>query len=174
MIKKVLNLFTKEEAGKILEYYDQIVNEEIHEYVKSTIADGSGGDMYDPSTRDSEIKWLADDVQFAKYTVGCHLNWHNDVAFQYHDKRERYHTIIILLNDDFEGGEFEIIYKPFGVHPKEFTDKTNEQCINTNLKAGDCIVIPSGMYHRVKQVTKGTRFSITMWNTSKRHINKEK
>ena len=56
-------------------------------------------------------------------------------------------TIVILLNEDFEGGEFEVKdTKPL------------------NLKTGDCVMIPSLVSHRVKPITSGIRYSLTMWH----------
>ena len=52
----------------------------------------------------------------------------------------------IILNDEYEGGEFEFFAK------------------DTILsKRGTIIVFPSYMQHRVKPVTKGTRYSLVTW-----------
>jgi predicted 2-oxoglutarate/Fe(II)-dependent dioxygenase YbiX len=57
-------------------------------------------------------------------------------------------SIVGLLNDDFEGGEFVM----FG-HRK------------VELKAGDVLIFPSNFAwpHEVKTVTKGTRYSFVSW-----------
>jgi len=56
-------------------------------------------------------------------------------------------SMTIVLNEDYEGGEFEF-----------FSDK--------NLikeKMGTVIVFPSYMLHRVRPVTKKTRYSLVAW-----------
>ena len=57
-------------------------------------------------------------------------------------------SIVGLLNDDFEGGEFQL-----------FEDTT------ISLKAGDLLIFPSNFLypHRVLPVTKGTRHSYVSW-----------
>ena len=56
-------------------------------------------------------------------------------------------SILGVLNDDYEGGEFLVNDRDF------------------NLKQGDIILFPSCfMYpHEVKEVTKGTRYSFISW-----------
>mgnify|MGYP003307903561 FL=1 len=60
----------------------------------------------------------------------------------------------ILLNDDYEGGDFQ-----FATYAKEqceiITPEYNKQ--------GTVIVFPSDMEHRVLPVTKGTRYSLVTW-----------
>ena len=94
---------------------------------------------YKPKVRQTNVKFLANNIQFAKYTKGDHFDWHEDY--------NQINTIVILLNDDFEGGEFEV--------------KDTEPL---NLKTGDCVMIPSLVSHRVKPITSGIRYSLTMWH----------
>jgi len=56
----------------------------------------------------------------------------------------------LLLNDTFEGGEFEFNVSNFDVPILE-------------LVAGTIVVFPSYLIHRVKPVTKGIRRSLTVW-----------
>ena len=57
-------------------------------------------------------------------------------------------SFTVLLNDDFEGGEFEI----------HTTQKTVLE-----LKKKDVVVFHADTPHRVKPVTKGTRHSLVGW-----------
>ena len=95
---------------------------------------------YEPKVRQTNVKFLGNNIQFAKYTKGDHFDWHEDY--------NQIHTIVILLNDDFEGGEFEV--------------KDHNQPLN--LKTGDCVMIPSLVSHRVKPITSGIRYSLKMWH----------
>ena len=56
---------------------------------------------------------------------------------------------VLLLSDNFKGGEFEFGEGFMGNQPA--------------LKSGTLIVFPSFMVHRVKPVVKGIRHSITTW-----------
>ena len=56
----------------------------------------------------------------------------------------------LLLNDTFEGGEFEI-------------NLANEDTKVSELVIGSLIAFPSYVIHRVKPVTKGIRRSLTVW-----------
>ena len=117
--------------------------------------------------------------QFGKYKIGDKFDWHIDGEMCHHSVRKWNHpegkydisksgnayllnTVrkisgIILLNDDFKGGDFEV--KWFDPH-KVYTKKIE-------WKAGDCILFPSNVIHRVNPITEGTRYSITFWVTGK-------
>ena len=62
-------------------------------------------------------------------------------------------SMSVILNDNFEGGEFE------------FASYSKEQCTITAIpvRAGSIILFPSSMEHRVAPVTKGTRYSLVVW-----------
>ena len=54
----------------------------------------------------------------------------------------------IILNSNFEGGDFEM---------RELENKV------PRLEEGSIIVFPSFMEHRVVSVTKGIRYSLVVW-----------
>ena len=64
-------------------------------------------------------------------------------------------SMSIILNDDFEGGEFQ------------FAEYKNKECTITTVpeksSLGTIIVFPSGMEHRVAPITKGLRYSLVAW-----------
>jgi len=90
---------------------------------------------------------------FHRDGVGCHMAKYNtpDNSF-YHDKVRKL-SMTILLNDSFEGGQFE------------FASYSKEDCTITpiEMKRGYVVVFPSHMEHRVAPVTKGTRYSLVCW-----------
>lgn len=88
-------------------------------------------------------------VQFAKYAVGDHYNWHADTHLLAASPVSRKITSICLLShkDEFEGGILEI----------EGYNKTIE------LDYGSVIAFPSVLRHRVSPVTRGERRSATCW-----------
>ena len=87
-------------------------------------------------------------VQFAQYDEGHHYTWHTDTFALSGKPEDRKVTIVALLNDEFQGGDFEIrLYKDYKVP----------------LKKGSMVAFPSILEHRVTPITQGTRYSATMW-----------
>ena len=68
--------------------------------------------------------------------------------------RVRKLSMTILLNDDYEGGDFQ-----FATYAKEQCEVVTPEY----NKQGTVIVFPSDMEHRVLPVTKGTRYSLVTW-----------
>jgi PKHD-type hydroxylase len=58
-------------------------------------------------------------------------------------------SVTLLLNDNFDGGQFE------------FFDLEKEH--QPKMTAGTLIVFPSFMVHRVTEITKGVRNSLVCW-----------
>lgn len=80
-----------------------------------------------------------------------YYNWHTDTFFgENKDKHlQRKLSLTLLLNDDFEGGEFSIRYQ-------------DEEEIIPCVK-GSMILFPSFILHKVKPVTRGIRKSLVVW-----------
>jgi PKHD-type hydroxylase len=76
------------------------------------------------------------------------------------NKKIRKLSVSVLLSDpkDFKGGEFEFDFRNHD--PK---DKENKQVAKELNKKGSMIVFPSFIWHRVKPVTKGVRYSLVLW-----------
>lgn len=89
-------------------------------------------------------------IQFAAYGEGHHYDWHVDNFPLCGAQQDRKVSAVCLLNDpeEFEGGEFQIRLYGDYVAP---------------LKKGSVIAFPSILQHRVTPVTKGIRYSATMW-----------
>jgi predicted 2-oxoglutarate/Fe(II)-dependent dioxygenase YbiX len=91
----------------------------------------------------------ANQCDYLKYDVDGHYYAHVDTFIKPDDVECRKLTVLMFLNDDFEGGKLflqnghEKIYPPQG--------------------AGTCLVFPSFMLHGVEPVTKGIRRSIVTW-----------
>lgn len=90
----------------------------------------------------------AERVQFAEYGPGHHYTWHTDTFTLSGAPEDRKVTVVCLLNDAFEGGDFEVrLYNDY----------------KAPLKKGSMIAFPSILEHRVTPVSEGTRYSATMW-----------
>ena len=99
-----------------------------------------------------DLEQFDDKIKVTKYDELQQYGWHIDQA-ELKDTNDlpRKLSITLLLNDDFEGGELEI-YNP-----------VDQKTIPVPMKAGSYCVFPSWVVHRVKPVTKGTRYSLVAW-----------
>jgi PKHD-type hydroxylase len=79
---------------------------------------------------------------------GGHYDWHEDRC-DVGIAMNRKISGSLILNDNYEGGEFELFDTP----PLE------------KLKRGDIILFPSFKGHRVNRVSKGERWSLVFWVT---------
>jgi len=94
-------------------------------------------------------------LQYSEYGVGGEYGWHRDI----HDKPYpnglvRKVSFSTILNDDFEGGEFDI-------ETKNPADKKRYDTFDN--KKQNTIIFPSHMWHRVRPVKSGVRKSIVGW-----------
>ena len=90
-----------------------------------------------------------EDVQLTRYNKGDYYDFHMDGngVTETEDGKVRKMSMSIILNDDYEGGEFEF-----------FGDKDKPK-----NGIGTVIVFPSYFVHRVNPVTKGIRYSLVAW-----------
>jgi hypothetical protein len=103
-----------------------------------------------------EFKWFGgwagySAIKFIRYSVNHKMYEHCDHAHDLFDGERKGVPVLSLigvLNDDYEGGEFIM-----------FGDKQIE------LDGGDLIVYPSTFLypHRVEPITKGVRYSYVSW-----------
>ena len=107
----------------------------------------------------SGLRYDIDEVetlQVAKYGEGGHYDFHVD-SFSSHKwaigGKVRKISMTIQLNEDYEGGEFEIVRCREGK-----LDLTT-----LSRGRGSIILFPSCLEHRVKPVTRGVRYSLVAW-----------
>ena len=94
-------------------------------------------------------------LQYTTYneTDEGRYDWHMDMIMETRlDHGEtRKLSLTLLLNDDFEGGEFQL------------NRGREEHALTLPAKRGRAFIFPSFMIHRVKPITKGTRKSLVAW-----------
>jgi PKHD-type hydroxylase len=112
----------------------------------------------------------SESCQFTKYGLNQHYDWHCDSWTEpYKDPPWRkglirkLSAIVALSNSsEYVGGdlEFDLRYqeKPKIVICKELKNK------------GSMVVFPSFVWHRVKPVTEGTRYSLVAWNLGQPYV----
>lgn len=98
--------------------------------------------------------------QFLRYDVGDHYDKHNDSESYVKGKLKRVVSrdisLLLYLNDDYEGGELEFTKLQLTIRPKK----------------GMLIAFPSyeEFEHKVHPVTKGTRYTIVSWIETEKRI----
>lgn len=91
-------------------------------------------------------------ISLNRYNVGSRMKNHYDHIHSLFDGKDKgipVLSIVGLLNDDFEGGDF-IFWENY----------------NLNLKKGDILIFPSLFFysHNVQEILRGTRYSIVCWS----------
>jgi len=86
--------------------------------------------------------------EFLMYDVKGKYETHVD-TFHKLSNETRKLTILVFLNDDFEGGKFYIANGHERLYPEQ--------------KKGTVLIFPSFMPHGVEPITKGVRYSIVTW-----------
>jgi predicted 2-oxoglutarate/Fe(II)-dependent dioxygenase YbiX len=91
----------------------------------------------------------ANQCDYLKYDKEGHYKAHVDTFMNPGDPETRKLTILVFLNDDFEGGRLFI--------------QTGDQRIYPPQKPGTALIFPSYQLHGVEPVTSGIRRSIVTW-----------
>ena len=137
---------------------DQWIYKEIHPYIHE--ANKSAGWNFD---------WdYSESCQFTKYKTNQFYNWHcdswdspynNSNNLNFNGKIRKL-SVTCSLSDskDYKGGELEF----------DFRNNSNGKPVIKTCKEilprGSIVVFPSFVWHRVKPVKKGTRYSLVIWN----------
>jgi len=110
-----------------------------------------------------DVDWF-EAVQIAKYKKDQHYSWHKDGSGDhfgvYTDEgnlkgKVRKLSLISCISNGFDGGELE-----FSIQDSE---GNKNSILTPELKIGDVVVFPSFVQHRSTPITKGTKYSVTMW-----------
>lgn len=107
-----------------------------------------------------------ENIQFTKYEIGDYFDWHIDTIYDSDNSTEnvknRTYSIVIQLNDEYEGGNF--LY-----------EDTNTKEINVLKKEkGSIFLFNSSIKHKVDIITKGVRYSLVIWLKLKQKENVKK
>jgi PKHD-type hydroxylase len=165
--------FTKTELERIYREVDQLPLEKA-----KTFSDN------DKSVRSSSVKWIPKTAQWdwlyqklMKYAVeandtlwhfdlisapeliqyteyyaseGGHYDWHQDIGPGFGSLRKVSITVQLSETDEYEGGDLELW-------------QGGQSILSSPRGAGNVVIFPSYMMHRVKRVEKGTRRSFVLW-----------
>ena len=142
---------------------DTWIYKEIHPYVHE--ANARAGWNFDWERSES--------CQFTKYKLNQYYDWHCDSWDKPYDRKDpnnsehgriRKLSMTCQLTDgsEYTGGELEFDFRNYDPHMRD-ESKHRIQCKEI-LPKGSIIVFPSFVWHRVKPVTSGTRYSLVVWH----------
>ena len=165
MKKGALKNLQKKRKSEIVWVNDQWIYKEIHPFIHE--ANKTAGWNFD---------WdFSESCQFTKYGVGQHYGWHCDSWDKPYDKpndlnshgKIRKLSVTVSLSDpsEYEGGNLEFDFRNQVDWERNKKSKIKE-CIEIRPR-GSIIVFPSFVWHRVNPVTRGTRYSLVIWNLGK-------
>ena len=106
--------------------------------------------------------------QFTKYNKGQYYDWHCDSWERAYDKpgtpshgKTRKLSVTLSLSDekDYKGGELEFDFRNMDPDKKRNTGICKEI-----RPKGSLVVFPSFVWHRVRPVKKGSRYSLVIWS----------
>ena len=110
-------------------------------------------------------------AQFTQYKKGMHYNWHRDstaepypieLGSSWVGKIRKLTSVLVLSNpSEYKGGELEF---QFQAEDPQFNKGRKIKVANEVAPKGSIIVFPSFVWHRVKPVTKGVRYSMPTWH----------
>ena len=133
------------------------VYKEIHPYIHKA-----------NKSADWNFQWdWSEPCQFTKYEKGQFYDWHCDSFYKpYNEPNSRRHgkirklSVTVSLSDpkDYKGGELEFDFRDLDPDKKPNIRRCTEI-----LPKGSLVVFPGFVWHRVKPVTQGTRYSLVMW-----------
>jgi PKHD-type hydroxylase len=138
---------------------DTWIYREIHPYIHE--ANKQAGWNFD---------WdFSESCQFTKYKLNQYYDWHCDSWDKVYDKpndknshgkiRKLSVTCSLSNPEDYIGGELEFDFR----NNDPDKQQTIKACTEI-LPRGSICVFPSFVWHRVKPVVKGTRYSLVIWN----------
>jgi PKHD-type hydroxylase len=160
--KKDLEILKRKRKSDIVWLSDRWIYKEIQPYVNQ--ANAAAGWNFD---------WdFSEAGQFTKYGVGQYYGWHcdswnkpydNPNNLNEHGKIRKLSVVVSLSNpEEYDGGNLEFDMRNHKDWERD-KEKSIYECHEIRPK-GSIVVFPSFVWHRVKPVTKGTRYSLVIWN----------
>tara|TARA_B100000073_G_C23566563_1_gene506318 strand:+ start:103 stop:681 length:579 start_codon:yes stop_codon:yes gene_type:complete len=135
-------------------YPTKFLEKEMAKVISNALLEYQNYFIFEERNKDKNLKYFlhkSTPVRFNRYPTGTMMRKHYDhihSIFEGENKGVPIVSIVGVLNDDYEGGDF--VFN--GNH-------------EVKLKTGDILIFPSNFLyaHEVKEITKGTRYSYVSW-----------
>jgi PKHD-type hydroxylase len=162
LTKKDIKNLKKIRNSDLVWLNDNWIYKEIHPYIHE--ANKLAGWNFD---------WdYSEQCQFTKYKLNQYYDWHCDSFDKPYDIPDdpnkhgkiRKLSVTCQLTDgsEYTGGELQFDCRNY--NPSLRSENKHVLTVKEILPKGSIIVFPSHVWHRVKPVTKGTRYSLVIWN----------
>ena len=149
----------KKRDSNIVWIAENWVYKELHPYIRQASTSAGWNFQWD----------FSEACQFTKYNKGQYYDWHCDSwggAYNNpnnpntHGKTRKLSVTLSLSDEkDYKGGELEFDFR--NMDPDK---KRNTKICKEIRPKGSLVVFPSFVWHRVRSVTKGSRYSLVIWN----------
>ena len=157
---EVINLKRKRNSDLVW-LNDTWIYKEIHPFVHQ--ANKNAGWNFD---------WdYSESCQFTKYKLNQYYDWHCDSWDKTYDApntpshgkiRKLSMTCQLTDGSEYSGGELEFDFRQY--EPPQRDESKHLRKATEILPKGSIVVFPSFLWHRVKPVTRGTRYSLVVWH----------
>ena len=113
----------------------------------------------------------SEQIQFTKYKLNQYYDWHCDSFDKPYDRpntpehgkiRKISMTCQLTDSSEYKGGELEFDFRNYD--PPMRDESKHIRSVPEILPKGSIVVFPSHLWHRVKPVTRGTRYSLVVWH----------
>jgi PKHD-type hydroxylase len=139
---------------------DTWIYKEIHPYVHQANKNAGWNFEWDRS----------ESCQFTKYKLNQYYDWHSDSWPNPYQKegpengkiRKLSMTCQLTDGSEYSGGELEFDFRDYD--PPQRDESKHLRKAPEILPKGSIIVFPSFLWHRVKPVTRGVRYSLVVWH----------
>ena len=139
------------------------IYKELHPFVNSANRNAGWNFQWD----------FSESCQFTKYKLNQYYDWHNDPWDKPYDRKDknapdhgkvRKLSMTCQLTDgsEYTGGELEFDFRNYDPHMRDESKHVRQ--VPEILPKGSIVVFPSHLWHRVKPVTRGTRYSLVVWH----------
>ena len=160
LTKKEIKDIKRKRNSDVVWLNDRWIYKEIQPYVDQANKNAGWNFQWD---------W-SESCQFTKYKLNQYYDWHCDSWDKPYVEegptkgkiRKLSMTCQLTDGSEYEGGELEFDFRNYDPHMRDEL-KHRIQCKEI-LPKGSIIVFPSFVWHRVKPVTKGVRYSLVVWN----------
>jgi len=98
----------------------------------------------------TDLDYEHSEFKFIEYNLGGYSDWHKDAYGEKITNYDRYCSLVIQLNDEYEEGDLEI----------EITDG---EILTVEKGTGNLILFLSDIKYRVAPVKSGNRYAIVNW-----------
>ena len=97
-----------------------------------------------------DLNFKKSEFQFTQYYPGGHFDWHKDTTEKKIADYDRYCSLVIQLNDEYEDGDLEL-------------KLSDDSIMKVEKGIGNTIVFLSNIEHRVTGVKSGNRYTLVNW-----------